>query len=202
MKKISLISFLIFYLIGFSGCSQSDIIDRPSSFQNSKSEETTSSAIDPVEYVSADYLGLSGIDAALFDGAKDLWPPITSSRTIISLPYIGSFGDYTEDGLLHIVCHVGIERFEYHAESNSLSRDGSMITYGLAILEETYGTYQCVSFELVAEGASEAESLKQFCGPLTDLPEKIYNGLKYTSTFPSPSEMQSQYTKISGITFN
>lgn len=158
------------------------------------------SCIDLEEYLTADVMRLTGLDAELFEGAIDLWPSL-STKEMVTLPYIGIFGQYYKDGFLHAVCHVGLERFVFNPETKALVANGSMITYGHAILDVSDSEYRLVTFEVVNEGENEAEALLRFCGPLTELPSKIYEGIGYESSFPSPDMMKVLYAQASGIPF-
>lgn len=133
-----------------------------------------------VPLITADMLNLTGIDKALFDGAVAFLGRQTDNAAKMTIPYIGIFGQYEMDGKTNVVCHVGLKHFMYDPEKTAMIFDGTIITYGLAILTVNEdGDYICDSFVLAGDGAAEAKDVTAFCGPLTELPSQIYDGLKY-----------------------
>ena len=120
----------------------------------------------------------------------------------MTIPYIGVFGQYESSGKTHLVCHVGLKHLTYNDDKTALLWDGTIIAYGKAVLiKEGDGSYACESFTLAGDSASESKDLKEFCGPLTDLPNDIYAGLDYTSTFPSHGEENRRLLCISFFSY-
>ena len=72
---------------------------------------------------------------------------------------------------------------------------GSMMTYGRAILvQKENGGYSCGAFDLLGDGEGWSERLREYCGPLIDLPSAITNGfVNYSSTFSDLGDMCKQY---------
>ena len=167
----------------------------PQTIEPSQTNESTA-----LPLITADMIGMEGMDKALFDGAVAFLGRQSANPEKMTIPYVGIFGQYESDGKINVVCHVGLEHFCYNEAKTALVRDGTIITFGRAILTgNDDGTYSCDDFVLAGDGAAEAKDLREFCGPLTGLPDEIYNGIKYTSTFPDPKETEAMYTQATGL---
>lgn len=84
-------------------------------------------------------------------------------------------------------------RYDIDDSSRSLMYAGTKMTYGRAILvQDENGGYSCEAFELLGDGEGWSEKLREYCGPLTELPSAIMDGsINYSSTFPD--DMCEQY---------
>ena len=218
-KQVALLLLMsIVFVAMFSGCKENTTSESnlppsgevlsggepsyPEQFQNSNQtiEPSQTDKENRLPLITADMVGLDGMDKALFDGAVEFFGRQADDPERMTIPYIGIFGQYESDGKINVVCHVGLEHFCYNEEKTKLIPDGTIITYGKAVLtKNNEGAYTCDNFLLVGDGASEAHDLREFCGPLTELPDEIYDGKDYTSTFPDPKEMESMYTQETGI---
>lgn len=179
--------------------------DTPLPIESQNSVQTTgpshTNEATTLPLITADMIGVEGMDRALFDGAVVFLGQQADDSEKLIIPYIGVFGQYESDGKINVVCHVGLEYFCYNEKKTALIWDGTIITYGRAVLTENDdGVYRCDAFTLVGDGAAEAKDLQEFCGPLTELPDEIYNGKKYVSTFPTPKEIKAMYTRATGLT--
>lgn len=214
MKKIAILLPFVFLLLALlTGCQKnpslesnsSSTVDSPNQSGSSLPSQPIgpSQAAEPaaLPMITADMLGLEGMDKALFDGAVAFLGRQTNDPEKMTIPYIGIFGQYESDGKINLICHVGLKHFAYNDDRTALIFDGAIIAYGKAVLtKEDDGAYTCISFTLAGDGAAEVKDLKEFCGPLTELPDEIYAGLDYTSTFPSHREMETLYAQATGLT--
>lgn len=157
---------------------------------------------DKVPAATPEMFSLSSKDTALFIGALSQDAPY-SSGSGITFPYVGIYGEYEDGGNLVAICYVSYQRFDADVATKSLVSAGTSTTYGRAILAVSEdGTYTCKEFSLVGEGAQMEKDLRLFCGTqLSDLPDQIISGNpEYTSTFPSPADMQEEYCEATGYT--
>lgn len=157
---------------------------------------------DEVPAATPEMFSLGPKDTALFIGALTQDAPY-SNGSGVTFPYVGIYDEYQDGENLVAICYVSYQRFEADAHTKTLSFSGVTMTYGQAILSTTDdGSYTCKEFSLVGEGSQIEEDLRRFCGTqLPDLPDQIISGNpEYTSTFPSPTEMQTEYCNATGYT--
>lgn len=143
----------------------------------------------------AEMFGLDEVDSALFYGALMNDLPYSSGRGI-TFPYVGVYGSYDDEVGRNYICFVAYKRYDVDDASRTLTFAGTLMTYGRAILvQDSSGKYSCESFDLLGDGEGWSKDLRDFCGPLTDLPSAIMDGsIDYVSTFPD--EMSKQYCDL------
>lgn len=107
--------------------------------------------------------------------------------------YVGIYDTYNNEETTNYICYVAYMRYDIDDSSRSLMYAGTKMTYGRAILvQDENGGYSCEAFELLGDGEGWSEKLREYCGPLTELPSAIMDGsINYSSTFPD--DMCEQY---------
>ena len=118
--------------------------------------------------------------------------PYSSGRGV-TFPYVGIYDTYNNEETTNYICYVAYMRYDIDDSSRSLMYAGTKMTYGRAILvQDENGGYSCEAFELLGDGEGWSEKLREYCGPLTELPSAIMDGsINYSSTFPD--DMCEQY---------
>ena len=163
---------------------------------------SVSYTIDTAPSMTPEMLNLNSIDTALFYGALTQDLPYRSGKGV-TLPFVGVYTQYEEDGLTYVVCHVRYMRYVYNSAFTILLTKGTTETDALAVLSvEEDGSYACESFTLARDDSLFYPDLVDFCGPLVDLPDKIISGeAQFISSFPESKEMRYIFTQTTGITF-
>lgn len=145
----------------------------------------------------AEQFALSERDAVLFDAAVAARERIANSD--ICIPEISIYGTYEQSGQTVAICHV-CYRFYYGCDGTECYSDsGAIQTPAKAVLkQDANGNLQCISFELVPDGAGAEVWAEDFCGPLIDLREYFLDPSANVEwvledTMPSSSELFSEY---------
>lgn len=196
MKKTSVLLLFVFLLIFalITGCQENPTPESSSPSPVASPDMPVSSVPD----ATAEMFGLSPMDTALFEGALTQDVPYSSGAGV-TLPSVGIYDQYEQDGKLNVICFISYQRYDADANTMTLTSAGTSNTYGRAILIEKDGTYTCDSFDLVGEDALTEKDLREFCGDqLVELPDKIINGsAECVSSFPS--NMLSLYCQSTGV---
>lgn len=122
-------------------------------------------------------------------------PRFKRLKPLIHFRMIGIYDAYSNEGGSSYICYAAYMRYDIDDPSRSLMYAGSMMTYGCAILvQKEDGGYSCEAFDLLGDGEGWSEKLREYCGPLNDLPSAITNGsVNYSSTVPDLDDMCKQY---------
>lgn len=200
MKKIMMVVCFASIIFATASCDSKNEncnlrnAEQSSPLQTVESPDTFAplEAIPLLPVATAEMFDLNEVDTALFYGALTKDMPYSSGRGV-TFPYVGIYDTYNNEETTNYICYVAYMRYDIDDSSRSLMYAGTKMTYGRAILvQDENGGYSCEAFELLGDGEGWSEKLREYCGPLTELPSAIMDGsINYSSTFPD--DMCEQY---------